>query len=281
MLFVSELPAILANSLFNQSPAWLEWAKVSILALFALTCWSWKRLRQLWPLAVVMFVFRLVFTLTLWMRESDGWKETFAFHEVSFAVNNAGIFILDSLIALAVIVTLWILKRHRSEFFLVKGQTDAPIEPVRWLGIGKGESWRVFGWIFAIAATIFVSIPTFLSLGVTSDSFLKAIHLFPAAILCAAVNAFNEEIYFRASLFATLVQVIGKTQAMWINVVVFGLAHFIDGSPPGIVGAAMAGFLAFLIGKGMLETKGLFWAWLIHFLPDVVIFISYTFSWVD
>jgi hypothetical protein len=29
------------------------------------------------------------------------------------------------------------------------------------------------------------------------------------------------------------------------------------------------------MGKSILETRGLAWAWFIHFVPDVVIFFSY------
>jgi hypothetical protein len=43
----------------------------------------------------------------------------------------------------------------------------------------------------------------------------------------------------------------------------------------------MTGFLAWLLGKSVLETKGLLWAWFIHFLPDVVIFYSYAIAWMQ
>jgi hypothetical protein len=43
----------------------------------------------------------------------------------------------------------------------------------------------------------------------------------------------------------------------------------------------MTGFLAFLLGKSMLETRGLTWPWFIHFLPDTVIFFSYTVVFVQ
>jgi hypothetical protein len=65
-----------------------------------------------------------------------------------------------------------------------------------------------------------------------------------------------------------------------INVVFFGLAHYLFGSPPDVIGFLMTGFLAWLIGKSMLETKGIIWAWFIHFLPDVVIFFSYAIVWI-
>lgn len=65
-----------------------------------------------------------------------------------------------------------------------------------------------------------------------------------------------------------------------INAVFFGLSHYLYGSPPGIIGFLMTGFLAWLLGKSILETRGLFWAWFIHFVADVVIFASYAIAWV-
>ncbi len=51
----------------------------------------------------------------------------------------------------------------------------------------------------------------------------------------------------------------------------FGFAHYY-GMPNGIVGVLMAGVLGWLLGKSMLETRGLFWAWFIHFCQDILIF---------
>ncbi len=40
------------------------------------------------------------------------------------------------------------------------------------------------------------------------------------------------------------------------------------------VGAAASVFMGWILSKAMLETRGLFWAWFIHFLSDVAIFSS-------
>jgi len=152
---------------------------------------------------------------------------------------------------------------------------------VRWLGIRQGESWRTFGWIFALAAGLGVLIPTALGLRLSAEVLLRALPLLPAVLLFAAVNAFTEEVYFRASFLATLPDVIGRGHALLMTAVFFGLAHYLGGSPPGVVGVAMTGFLAFLLGKAMLETRGMLWAWFIHFVPDVVIFASYAVLFVQ
>lgn len=55
-----------------------------------------------------------------------------------------------------------------------------------------------------------------------------------------------------------------------MSALVFGLPHYF-GTPGGVVGSLMAGFLGWLLAKSIQETGGIFWAWLIHFIQDVVI----------
>ena len=228
-----------------------------------------------------MLVFYLALAASTWAGDLPWWKSRFGGPQASFTVGYVGAYIRDLGVAFAVIAALWLIKRRRSAFFLVKGQLDAPIQPVRWLGIRSGESWRTFGWIFAAVAGLGILIPTALGLRLSSDVLLRAAPLLPAGLLFAAINSFTEEIYFRASLLSTLPEVIGKNHALLINVVFFGLAHYLDGSPPGVIGFLMTGFLAWLLGKSILETKGLCWAWFMHFVPDVIIFASYAILWVQ
>jgi len=39
-----------------------------------------------------------------------------------------------------------------------------------------------------------------------------------------------------------------------------------------VIGVLMAGFLGWLLGKAMVETRGMFWPWCIHLVQDVLIF---------
>lgn len=97
-----------------------------------------------------------------------------------------------------------------------------------------------------------------------------------SGVIQAALNAFAEEVYCRASLFFTLVNVVGKTQALLVACVFFGLTHYLYGSPPGVLGFALT---TFLLGKSMLETRSMGWAWFMHFVPDVFISFSYAMTW--
>ena len=279
ILLISNLPDVLWTAVTGEIPGWLFWAKVGILGAALALCWLWKRLRPLWQFALVMLVFFLALEVTARIRNGEWWQTTFNGENVSFGLGFLGIFLLDTAVALMVLLTLWLIHRKMSAFFFVKGHLDAPIEPVRWLGIGKDGSWKFFGWFFAVVAAAAVAIPTILSLRPTGEVLLQAASLLPVAILCAAVNAFNEEAYFRLSFLSTLTDTVGKNHILLMSSFFFGMNHWLYGSPPGLVGFLMTGFLAWLIGKSILETKGLFWGWFIHFLPDMVVFASYAIAW--
>ena len=41
--------------------------------------------------------------------------------------------------------------------------------------------------------------------------------------------------------------------------------------PSGVIGILLAGLLGYVLSKSIYETNGIFWAWFIHFLQDVII----------
>jgi membrane protease YdiL (CAAX protease family) len=280
MMAVSDLPDILITWMGGTIPAWMFWAKAVFLAVFLGLTALWKTIRPLWQYALVLWILFLALGLTGLLRKTDWFQDRFNYSGVPFFTGYAAVMALDILVAFSVIAVLWIVKRDRRSFFLAKGRTDAPIEPVRWLGIRAGESWKTFGWIFAGVAGLGVFVPTILGIAPSGETLLQALPLLPAALLFAAVNAFTEEAYFRASILSTLHETIGKAHTLGITLVFFGLAHWLYGSPSGIVGFLMTGFLAWVMGKSMLETKGILWPWTIHFVPDVVIFSSYALLYV-
>lgn len=94
---------------------------------------------------VILVVSDLPDIIITWMGSSiPGWM---------FWVKT-GFMTLDIPVALAGTAILWLMKHDHKVFFLIRGQIDAPIEPVRWLGIKPGESWKAFGWIFTGIAAI-------------------------------------------------------------------------------------------------------------------------------
>jgi hypothetical protein len=253
-----------SESLQNQISALI------VIAGFLLT-FLWKAVRALRSFFGLFFVFiaaqwlaysqveRLFPVVKVWLKDP------------SFDVNMIAEKSLGLIAALIVIGFLWIIKRDRAKFFLARGNLSAPVEPVGWLGVKQGEKWNKLGLILSLYLSL--GTLTFLILAGTPppDLALKALPFLPAVLLAAAMNAFYEEMTYKASFLAVLVDVVGKQQALWLMAAFFGLFHYY-GIPYGIVGVLMAAFLGWLLGKSMLETGGLFWAWFLHFLQDVLIF---------
>jgi hypothetical protein len=179
--------------------------------------------------------------------------------------------------ALAILSFLLLKGRKRADFFLAKGKIDAPVEPSRLLGMKKAEPWTRIGSIFAVVFASATFVYLMLSATPSLDTFIRALPLIPAALLIAVINSFNEEFTLRAAPISELLSAVGKKQALMMTTVLFGLGHFY-GVPSGLLGVLLSSFLGWFLGKSMLETKGFFWAWLIHFLPDAFIFTFFAFS---
>jgi membrane protease YdiL (CAAX protease family) len=75
---------------------------------------------------------------------------------------------------------------------------------------------------------------------------------------------------YRIGIVSPLKGLLTPTTIFLISATIFGLAH-VNGMPSGIIGMSLAGILGFVLAKSVYETNGFFWAWIIHFLQDVVI----------
>jgi len=271
MLVVSMLPNALLHELAGGAPAWLGWGKIGLLATLTVTALFWQTLRPLRNFILLLLAIFVIEMLVGMLTGSALWQGWFGGADAPFTSSMLGIQLGRLIVSLLIIGVLLLLGYRRADFFLVRGQLDAPIEPVRWLGFPKPEPWTKFGGQFAL----YISLGTllFLILGgrPSPAALLGALPVLPAVLLFAAMNAFNEEMTYRASLLAGLEHVIGPQQALWLTAVFFGLGHYF-GVPYGVIGVVMASFLGWVMGKAMLETRGFFWAWLIHFLQDVLIF---------
>lgn len=271
MLLVSHLSNSLFLELGSGVPNWLIWAKIGFLLVLAVLSFAWPALRALRAYFVVLAVIYLASELFFRFSRLEWWQQTFHYSGATFSVTMLGEQGIRLAIALALIATLLLLGFRRADFFLVKGQLDAPVTPVRWMGLKEGDTWRSFGWQFLLGAVVILGI----FLGVAAWSKLsalpQALPFLPAVLAMAVLNAFNEELTYRAALLAPLRQVVGDRQAIYIAATLFGLGHY-TGVPYGVTGVIMAAFLGWALGKAMIETKGFAWAWFIHFVMDVMIF---------
>jgi membrane protease YdiL (CAAX protease family) len=219
VLCISDLPEIFWQSITSESVSF-QGFKLAVLGILLLFTLLFDSLRALWQFPFVFLVFYLLEAGVNWLVSSPLWPDT-----NSFAFAYLNLHSVDVLLALTVIAALWLAKRHRTDFHLTRGQVNAPIEPVRWLGIRQGESWRVFGWIFTACTAVAILSALAGNVPLTAEALLRALPLLPVAVLLAALNAFTEETYYRASMLSTLTTVLGRKQALLLSCAFFGLAH--------------------------------------------------------
>ena len=91
------------------------------------------------------------------------------------------------------------------------------------------------------------------------------------SLLFSLTNSFIEESVTRIGVVVTLKGIVKDKTIPLISALIFGVVHY-WGNPGGIPGLLAAGFLGWFLAKSIVETKGIYWAWLIHFVQDVIIF---------
>jgi hypothetical protein len=272
LVLLSGLPRIVAQEIFNFTvSADLNAGIISAAALTGLVLTVfWRAVRGLRPFfvlflaltAVEWFVYTKVDQLPFY----QSWLRNPSFNVFMLAEQS-----LRLMVTLVIIAVLFLMRKHAGAFFLTRGDAGAPAEPVGWLGIKPGDRWNTVGRNFAL----YISLGTLAFLILAGrpplDIVARAVTFLPAILLAAALNAFNEEMTYKASFLSVLEGAVGRNQALWLMAAYFGIGHFY-GVPYGVIGVLMAGFLGWFLGKSMLETRGLWWAWFIHFLQDVWIF---------
>jgi hypothetical protein len=270
ILLVSLLPDILFVELSGGRPAWLFWAKVGTTAALLGLSLLWRRVRPLWLFFAVLLAVQLLEWGVGRLYESLA-HITWLIGASSFVQNVGSVQIPRATIAILLALIMWLLLRRFDRFFLVKGRLDAPAEPIPWI-LDKPTSWRVLG--PAIAGAMCLGLLVFALIFGTPPSLPSLpglLPLLPFVLLFAASNAFGEEMLYRAPWLAALEGPVGPVHALLMTAAYFGIAHFY-GVPYGVLGVVMAFIPGWLMGKAMLETRGFFWAWFIHFWMDVVVF---------
>jgi len=175
------------------------------------------------------------------------------------------------LTVLLVALTAALVPDNFKRYFRI-GQMAAPVGAVPVLGIKGTETWKTLGLTFAIiisgVTAAIVLLPAASGAGLTLSSYLIGV-----AVLLAASNAFVEEYLTRFQVVASLAGRVAPGRIAVISALLFGIPHYL-GTPGQLIGVLAASFLGWFLAKSVLETKGLGWAWFVHFLQDVIIFVA-------
>ncbi|NTU71458.1 MAG: CPBP family intramembrane metalloprotease [Coriobacteriia bacterium] len=180
-------------------------------------------------------------------------------------------------VAAAVLGVSWLLNPENFARYFSVGTIGAPATPVAWLGIGPSDTWATLGLSFAVTITVVTSIFLFFRFRGTGVRLAELAPLLGWVLLFALTNSFAEEAIFRLGIIVPLVGVVATPWVLLISAVIFGAPHY-RGMPNGIIGALLAGFLGWLLAGSVIDTGGIFWAWTIHFLQDVVIISALALS---
>lgn len=186
---------------------------------------------------------------------------------VNFQFNYQFLLLLITIVSLT--GTYFLNKGNFMSYFRFGG-ISSPATVMKLFGIKENDSWLKTG----ISLTIFISLATttFMYFQLKSSpvnwSILKTGIFW--IVLFSLTNSFGEEIIFRMGIVSPLTGLLQPITIFIISGVLFGIPHLV-GMPSGFIGATMAGILGLVLAKSLFETNGFFWAWIIHFLQDVII----------
>lgn len=269
-LLASSLSDIVWFERTGAVPLWLLWSKMGLLSALILPSWPWQPIRALRPFLIMLLAITALMRASSWVLDSAAWNAWQG--RQSFAVAALAIQLLKLGVALLLIGLLFLLRRERQRFFLVKGNLTATATRVGWLGgASPGPLWR-FGLVFTLVVIVIQIFMFILPLSPSASTIGRLMPLLPVILLLAVSNGFNEEITLRAAPISTAIEVLGRSHAIAMAAVLFGLAHYLGGIPSGVLGVLTTTFLGWFFGKCMVDSKGFFWPWLFHAAQDILPF---------
>lgn len=264
-LLLSRFPQIILSEMgIVASSDWNLWWWIIVgAALIALT-YLWTAVRPLRSYFLIMTMIYVVTIAVSFLQQSSIWISWFG-PEKTWLTRSFGDRLGIVLMALALAGILALLGQKRKDFFFTFGNVNAPAQGMR-------LPWKIAGPFIALLLTALFTYGIFAmsSLTITIADILP---ILPRVFVLAIMNAFGEEMAYRAAPLSQLWQIIGKRQAVWLMALWFGLGHFYGGVSFGAVGVVWLTLVAVLFGKAMIETKGLAVPVFIHLWGDVVLYI--------
>jgi uncharacterized protein len=240
-----------------------------VLIMVIISVRYFKRLRKL---NILLLAVNLTYVLTAFLYRTDLFKQWFDLS--TFAGQFGGSILLKMIAAGLVAFLLIILFGNRRQSYLTIGDLNVKADRMGWLGIGHQKiTWGKL----AIISAILISLGTFLGTVVTVTGFTFVrnfdvlLSLMPFVLIFALGNSLFEGILYRNTVIASLADVLDRNDVVMLGAIFFGIAHYF-GAPGGPIGVIMSSALGWYLCRSVIETKGIFASWLIHFFQDVVIF---------
>jgi hypothetical protein len=187
--------------------------------------------------------------------------------------------VITLLLAFLTLALVFIVAPTSFQKYFAFGNISAEVVPVPAIGLSPStnETWLQIGINFAVVISVVTFIFIYFQLIKGNRIQKQGLRFFYWIIIFALTNSFTEEMITRFSIVALLDNLIPLSYIYLVSAFVFGSVHYF-GTPGKIPGVLLAGFLGWFLAKSIGETHGFFWAWLIHFLQDVVIITGLFFQ---
>ena len=269
-LLLSKLPLVIARDIFGTDISWIMPAWIGTAALLFIATYIWQSLKPLRAYFSVLGIIWLMAFFAPLVNQTAIWQNLFSGRSEMVALLGDRVFLI--LEAFILIAALLLMGAKRQDIFLTLGDLKAPLGGQASATRRRYLTWPVLGTVISLLlGGLFLLFlisqnPTALSNPALVLPWLLLI------LLNAGLNAFGEEILFRGAPLGMLLPAIGPKHALWLTSLWFGLGHYYGGIPSGPVGLIQSGLLALLMGKAMLDTRGMGWSWIIHVTIDTAIY---------
>jgi membrane protease YdiL (CAAX protease family) len=154
-------------------------------------------------------------------------------------------------------------------FFSI-GNPNAPAEPLLFFGIQAGDGWVNTGLSLCIVISLVTGVFMYLQIRSLNLKWTDLVKQLAWILLFAASNALGEEAIYRLCVVAPLYTQLTPFVLILLSAVLFGWPHYWS-MPNGVIGVLLAGILGFVLAKSVVETQGILWAGMIHWLQDIII----------
>jgi membrane protease YdiL (CAAX protease family) len=267
-LLISRLPEIVAREVLLLEVPWMAAAIVGLTVGLWLAARVVPALRPLERFLAVMAAVNLLLAILPWLLESSLWLSLVPASTAPMAALLATRVLL-AVLGLVVLGWAVLLGASRREVYAGLGDLNAATNTRRKDGTYLG--WSRFGPIAFVFLALLMVWFGFPMLPASFDLAAAAPAIALGAV-AALLNAWWEETAFRAGPLSMLQRAVGPGAGVLILALFFGIGHFYGGVPSGPVGLVATGAVAVLLGRAMIETRGLGWPIALHFAIDLVIF---------
>ncbi len=263
------VPEIVLRAFIRFDTSWMSAARIGLLAGSIALTYAWPFARPLRGMFVIFLVIYLV----------EGWFFLTAIPANRIYQDALGgdvhlAFFAERLLRLGAVVVMLIvlllMGLRRRDFYLAIGDLRATAEPSRRWVPRNPERWTKFGRNYALISVGLLLLFLIPAMQPSLAGFSIGLLLFAA--ICAAMNAFAEEFLYRAALIPQVLPLFGKSATLLLVPVWFGLAHWF-GVPSGLTGVILAVIAGWFFAKSMIETRGIAWAWSLHFVADFTVYL--------